>query len=133
MALTAIVFTFVMGEAQPGYNFLVENPAISQDILKFAVCSAAGQAFIFYTISQFDSLVCTTVTTTRKVFSVLYSILMKGHQLNGQGWGGIAMACGGILGELEEKYSEGKKANALKEKKKKDGDADATGDKGKKD
>merc|ERR1711865_1142644 len=106
----ALAFTFVMGEAGPGYKFLSENPAIFKDILKFAACSACGQAFIFYTISKFDSLVCTTVTTTRKVFSVLYSILMKGHVLNEQGWAGIAMACGGILGELEEKYSEGKKA-----------------------
>merc|ERR1712008_377318 len=74
---------------------------------------AVGQAFIFYTISSFDPLVCTTVTTTRKVFSVLLSIFTKGHQLNNQGWAGIAMACGGILGELEEKYSASKKSGKV--------------------
>jgi len=51
MALTAIVFTFVMGEFGPGCQFLLENPAIFKDILMFAACSAVGQAFIFYTIS----------------------------------------------------------------------------------
>merc|ERR1712176_1178508 len=102
MALTAVVFTFVLGELEPGLNFLRKNPEILSNVIQFAACSAVGQAFIFFTISSFDPLVCTTVTTTRKVFSVLYSIFAKGHQLNAQGWTGIAMACGGILGELEE-------------------------------
>merc|ERR1711920_788580 len=66
----------------------------------------------------FDPLVCTTITTTRKVFSVLLSVFTKGHNLNGQGWAGIACACTGILGELEEKYSKSKEAT----KKKTDGD-----------
>jgi len=118
MALTAVVFTFIMGEFEPGYKFCMENPAIFKSVCQFAACSAVGQAFIFYTISTFDPLVCTTVTTTRKVFSVLYSILMKGHQMNAQGWSGVAMACGGILGELEEKYSKSKKHANNNEKKK---------------
>merc|ERR1712228_846796 len=44
MALTAVVFTFIMGEAEPGYKFLVENPGILKDVIKFAACSAIGQA-----------------------------------------------------------------------------------------
>eukprot|EP00968_Pinguiococcus_pyrenoidosus_P029219 scaffold8416_cov267-Pinguiococcus_pyrenoidosus.AAC.3 len=44
---------------------------------RFAACSAFGQSFIFYTIANFDPLVCTTVTTTRKIFSVLLSIVLK--------------------------------------------------------
>merc|ERR1711879_792741 len=127
MAITAVVFALVMGEFQPGMQFCKDNPAIFWDILKFAACSAAGQAFIFFTISSFDPLVCTTVTTTRKVFSVLYSIFAKGHQLNMQGWVGVSMACSGILGELEEKYTASKsKARAGEGKKtddpKKNGD-----------
>jgi len=108
MMLTAFVFTCLFGEFAPGTAFMMANPAIFSAILRFAVCSAVGQAFIFYTISTFDPLVCTTVTTTRKVFSVLYSIFAKGHSLNGQGWSGVALACSGILGELEEKYSKSK-------------------------
>eukprot|EP00419_Tripos_fusus_P000087 CAMPEP_0172685278 /NCGR_PEP_ID=MMETSP1074-20121228/20128_1 /TAXON_ID=2916 /ORGANISM="Ceratium fusus, Strain PA161109" /LENGTH=321 /DNA_ID=CAMNT_0013504393 /DNA_START=35 /DNA_END=1000 /DNA_ORIENTATION=- len=118
MALTAVIFTFIMGEFQPGWKFCMENPAIFKNILQFAACSAVGQAFIFFVISTFDPLVCTTVTTTRKVFSVLYSILMKGHQMNAQGWTGVSMACGGILLELEEKYSKNKKHAKSNEKKK---------------
>merc|ERR1719464_1193828 len=107
-----------MGEFEPAKEFLLKYPAIWKDIIKFSICSAIGQAFIFFVISTFDPLVCTTVTTTRKVFSVLYSILMKGHQMNAQGWTGVSMACGGILLELEEKYSKNKKHAKSNEKKK---------------
>merc|ERR1719506_1050405 len=107
---------FVLGEFQPGCAFLASNPGIFVDILRFGACSAVGQSFIFYMISTFDPLVCTAVTTTRKVFSVLLSIFLKGHKLNAQGWTGIAIACSGILGELEHKYSESqKKVAALAE------------------
>merc|ERR1712178_436979 len=115
MTVTAIVFMCAIGEFTPGCEFLKNNPDIFIAIVKFAVCSAVGQAFIFYTISAFDPLVCTTVTTTRKVFSVLLSIFTKGHQLNGQGWGGISAACVGILGQLQQKYSESR--NKSKDKK----------------
>jgi UDP-galactose transporter B1 len=117
MTATAVIFMFILGEFAPGLNFLLSNPAISTDIAKFAVCSAVGQAFIFYTIASFDSLAATTVTTTRKVFSVLLSIFTKGHQLNTQGWVGITMACGGILAELEEKFSASRKKAAAEPKK----------------
>lgn len=119
MAVTACVFTVAMGEYQPGFAFLQENPAILQKVLMFAACSACSQACIFFVISSFDPLVCATVTTTRKVFSVLLSVLTKGHSLNNQGWTGISMACLGILGELEEKFSASrkKKADAGKETK----------------
>merc|ERR1711904_421789 len=105
MTLTALVFALVFGEFGPAMAFLANNPSIMTAIVKFAVCSAFGQAFIFFTISSFDPLVCTTVTTTRKVFSVVWSIITKGHKLVAMGWLGIALAFGGILGELEEKYS----------------------------
>ena len=71
--------------------------------MRFGACSAVGQSFIFYTISTFDPLVCTTVTTTRKIFSVLLSIFLKGHELPLMGWGGVALASAGILAEASSK------------------------------
>lgn len=100
MALTAAVFAAVLGEATTGIKFCVENPVILEKIIKFSVCSAIGQSFIFYTISNFDPLICTTVTTTRKVFSVLLSIFLNGHPMSTEGWVGIGLASTGILAEL---------------------------------
>ena len=103
MLLTALVFTVVRGEFQRGVSFCLENPLVLSSMLKFAACSAFGQSFIFFTIANFDPLVCTTVTTTRKIFSVLLSIILKGHALNGLGWSGVALASAGILSEVAGK------------------------------
>jgi len=116
MMITAAVFSLVLGEAIGGIQFCLKNPVIVEKILKFSVCSAFGQSFIFYTISNFDPLVCTTVTTTRKVFSVLLSIFLNGHPMNNQGWCGIALASAGILSELQDKS--GDKGHHGKEKEK---------------
>jgi len=77
-------------------------------ILKFSICSAVGQSFIFFTIAHFDPLVCTTVTTTRKVFSVILSIMLKGHALSFQGWSGVLLASSGIVSDIHEKYHRAK-------------------------
>jgi len=103
MALTAAVLAIALGEFTSGFKFCLENPIIYTKILKFALCSAVGQSFIFYTISEFDSLVCTTVTTTRKVFSVLLSIFLNGHAVSPEGWAGIGLASAGIISELFDK------------------------------
>lgn len=103
MGLTAAVLALFLGELNTGLAFCFANPVIFNKILKFALCSAVGQSFIFYTISNFDPLVCTTVTTTRKVFSVLLSIFLNGHAMSAQGWFGLSLASGGILAELADK------------------------------
>jgi UDP-galactose transporter B1 len=108
MCLTAIVIAMGLGEIQSGMAFCSANPEILTKIVKFSICSAVGQSFIFYTIANFDPLVLSTVTTTRKIFSVLLSIFLKGHSLSVTGWSGIALACAGIMSELES-MSKGKK------------------------
>ena len=115
MGLVALGVSVVMGEFQDGMDFCIHNTALFEKILKFGACSAIGQSFIFFTIANFDPLVCTTVTTTRKVFSVLLSIILKGHSLTGQGWAGLVCASGGILSELlDKKKKPEKKSEELK-------------------
>jgi len=102
-----------------GIEFLQANPEMYGAVLRFAACSALGQSAIFFTIANFDPLVCTTVTTTRKIFSVLLDIVSRGHVLNEVQWGGVGVATLGVLGELYETFSKKKpKEQATKDKKK---------------
>jgi UDP-galactose transporter B1 len=110
MCLTALVISGALNEIGSGLAYCTANPEIMEKIIKFAICSAVGQSFIFYTIANFDPLVLSTVTTTRKIFSVLLSIFLKGHSLSMTGWSGIALACGGIISEMTAKM--GGKAKA---------------------
>jgi len=99
MALGSLVAAVMFQELRAGYNFCSANPAIRQQILKFGVCGAMGQASIFYTIANFDSVVSTAVTTTRKLMSVLISLGEGDKSLSGMGWLGLGVASAGIIGE----------------------------------
>lgn len=105
MCLTASVVALGLGEFTNGLAYISANPEIYSKIIKFAICSAIGQSFIFYTIAHFDPLVLSLVTTTRKIFSVMLSIFLKGHSLSFTGWSGIGLACLGILSEMQAKAS----------------------------
>ena len=107
--------SMVAPEFSKGLAYCLSNPAILNKILIFSVASAVGQSFIFYTISNFDSLTCTTVTTTRKVMSTLLSIFTEGHSMSSTGWSGILIASGGIGMEIIDKMGH-KKLPASKTK-----------------
>jgi len=101
MMVAAGVFAAARSEITQGLRFCRENPSILTQIVKFSVCGAMGQASIFYTISNFDSVVCVAVTTTRKLISVILS-LMEGdaNSLPPTGWAGIGLAALGVAGEV---------------------------------
>merc|ERR1712187_809939 len=122
MVVGALV-ALCLGEFATGIAFILANPAILPKVPAFGVCSAIGQSFIFFVVSEYGPLKNATVTTTRKIFSVLLSIFLKGHALAPMGWAGIALGSIAIIGELipegktEEKKTDGKKKNE-KEKEK---------------
>lgn len=105
MCGTALLIAVGTTELFTGWQFVSANPEIFSKILQFSACSAIGQSFIFYTLAHFDPLVLSTVTTTRKIFSVLLSIFFKGHHLTWTGWMGVNLACLGILAEMQSKMS----------------------------
>jgi solute carrier family 35 (UDP-galactose transporter), member B1 len=66
-------------------------------LLLFCLCGAVGQLFIFFSIRRFGTLVTTIVTTTRKFFNILLSVLWLGTPLLAQQWAAVAMVFSGLL------------------------------------
>ena len=90
MCLTASVVVLGFGKFITGLVFTVSKPEIFSKVVKFALCLAMGQSLIFfYTIANYDPLILSTVTTTRKIFFVLLSIFLNGHALISTGWGSL--------------------------------------------
>jgi UDP-galactose transporter B1 len=112
MMIVGLVVSVVLGDFFSGIAYCTLNPDIFSLIIKFSCCSAIGQSFIFYTVAHFDPLVCSTVTTTRKIFSVLLSIFLKGHHMTLQGWVGVTIAISGIISEVESKCTSRRKKQA---------------------
>lgn len=120
------------GELYGAIAFYQRHPTILYDVLGFAVCGAVGQLFIcespscscamlssltnpcsiVYTLSIFGSLFLVTVTVTRKMLTMIISVLWFGHSLSGMQWVGVACVFGGIGIEAEL----GKREKAAKER-----------------
>jgi UDP-galactose transporter B1 len=79
-----------------GLHFAARHPSVIPMMAAFALTSAAGQMFIYYTVRHYGSLVCTMVTTTRKFFTILLSVLWFGHHLSLLQWIAVAIVFAGI-------------------------------------
>ena len=70
-------------------------------ILVYSLASAVGQNFIYYTITQFSPLLLTTVTTTRKIFSTVFSVFRDpSNSLSPVQWSGCSLVFLGLLIDL---------------------------------
>lgn len=78
------------------HRFVTTYPKALTDILLFAAFGAAGQIFVFVILEKFDSLILVTATVTRKMISMILSVMLFGHKLSNVQWGGVAMVFGGI-------------------------------------
>jgi len=80
--LICLVVAIVSGQFFGIIEFVTKYPAVIKDLVLLAVLGTLGQIFIFYTIFNFDPLFLSIVTTTRKFFTVLASILIYRHPIN---------------------------------------------------
>ncbi|KAI9720786.1 MAG: hypothetical protein M1812_002625 [Candelaria pacifica] len=87
------------GEFREAMAFISRHPMVGRDVLGFAACGAVGQLFIFYTLSNFSSLLLVTVTVTRKMLTMILSVLWFGHRLSGMQWLGVGLVFGGVGAE----------------------------------
>ncbi|KAK8210219.1 UDP-galactose transporter [Zalaria obscura] len=83
-------------ELQAAVEFVRAHPQVGWDVLGFAACGALGQVFIFYTLSTFGSLLLVTVTVTRKMLTMILSVVWFGHRLSAMQWVGVGLVFGGI-------------------------------------
>ncbi|KXX76465.1 UDP-galactose transporter 1 [Madurella mycetomatis] len=84
------------GELAAALDFLRRYPAVWRDVLGFALCGCVGQVFIFHTLSTFSSVLLVTVTVTRKMFTMILSVVAFGHRLSQMQWLGVGLVFGGI-------------------------------------
>lgn len=99
-------------ELSSALAFLARHPAVTRDMLGFAACGAIGQLFIYATLERFSSLLLVTVTVTRKMLTMLLSVLWFGKSLSSGQWFGVALVFGGVAAEALVQKSEKKNKQA---------------------
>lgn len=83
-------------ELSSALDFIQRHPQVGRDILLFSIFGAIGQIFIFHTLQVYSSLLLVTVTVTRKMMSMILSVVWFGHSIKGMQWLGVGLVFGGI-------------------------------------
>jgi len=84
------------GELLEFLKFVQRHPDVLWQMATLSIASALGQHFIFMCVTDFGPLPCSIITTTRKFFTVLGSVLFFGNALSQRQWIGTALVFSGI-------------------------------------
>lgn len=91
---------FLTGEAMEFIAFATKYPQMLGHLATLALAGALGQLFIFMMVSSFGALACSVVTTTRKFFTVLCSVLLFGNNLSSRQWMGTVLVFTGLFADM---------------------------------
>jgi UDP-galactose transporter B1 len=104
--LVAFVLSIFTGHLFGGIAFCAKQPQLLWAIVVYSLCSAVGGNFVYFTLTQFNPLVLTTVTTVRKIFSTLFSIFRNpNNALSPMQWSGTLLVFAGLLGDIVRKLT----------------------------
>ncbi|XP_062519669.1 solute carrier family 35 member B1-like [Corticium candelabrum] len=84
------------GEGIQAVYFIIRHPEVMIHLVLFGLTSAIGQVFIFVTITTFSPLTCSIITTTRKFFTILVSVVMFANPLLSHQWLGVFLVFLGL-------------------------------------
>lgn len=76
----------IIFEGYEPYLFISRFPSTPYYIFALSLAGTCGQFFIFQSLIRFGSLYLAIITTTRKFFTVLVSVIVFGHKLSYGQW-----------------------------------------------
>lgn len=79
------------GGFSEGLEFMSKYSLFLIHVILLSICSATGQLFIFYTISQFGAVIFTIIMTTRQALAILLSCVIYGHPVSMVGILGVTI------------------------------------------
>ena len=68
------------------FEFQKKYPSVWLMIFIYNACSSIGQSFIFLTVVNFGPLMCSIITTSRKFFTILFSVILFRNPLSHMQW-----------------------------------------------
>lgn len=95
------------GELFEFLAFAQRHPSVWFNMISFSLASAIGQMFIFITVTTFGPLTCSIITTTRKFFTILASVIIFQNPISSRQWFGTGLVFVGL--GLDSVYGKEKK------------------------
>jgi len=105
-ALFLFLAILLKGELFVSMAFCRRHPEILLDLVWLGCTSGVGQHAIIFIIRNFNSLVLSIVTTTRKLFTILISILWFGHSLSWIQWLAMGLVFSSITWDVIQSQSQ---------------------------
>lgn len=78
--LLTIIFLTITGDLLPWIQAILTHTDYLSDLLVTGILSIIGQIFIYRLIKQFKQHIVPFIITTRKIFTVVLSIIYYNHQ-----------------------------------------------------
>ena len=103
LALWLLVDPLGTGELGFFLSFARASPDVLGDMGLFCLGGALGQTFVFRALGSFGSITLVTITVTRKLFTIIFSVVLYGHPTTLGQWAAVAVVFGGILIEAVQK------------------------------
>lgn len=98
-SLFAIIAVLPTGEVWAFVPFIQRHPEVLYKMALLALTGSLGQFFIFVMVSSFGPLPCSIATTTRKFFTVLFSVIWFQNTLGYKQWIGCALVFIGLFAD----------------------------------
>lgn len=105
-------------ELKTALDFIKLHPSVKVPLAQYSLTGSLGQLFIFETLQHFGSLTLVTITLTRKLFTMILSVIVYKHKLTLGQWAGAAVVFAGIGVEAWVKRRDIHAKRVLQEKEK---------------
>lgn len=102
-----IIGWFVYGADSEMYRALyaaTRCSALVYDIVLFCLCASVGQVLIFNVMKEFGSLAWITISVTRKLFTIVLSVLIFRHKVGVTQWVGVGLVFVGLFLDAAMSY-----------------------------
>jgi len=106
LAYLSVGYLFYGNESElwNAFTVFVSSPALRFDVLMFCICASVGQVIIFAVMKEFGSLLWVTVSITRKLVTIVVSVVMFNHSIGIWQWIGVASVFSGMSLEVFMSY-----------------------------
>lgn len=94
--LICIIGLVIKGDLIDSLKYCKSHPLVVLDIVLISVLQVLGQVSIYFIVLNFKQHIFPLVSTTRKVFTVLLSIFIFNHKMNGYQWCALILVFGGM-------------------------------------
>lgn len=114
----AFLFVFtnaaVQGELIPSIKFLINHPSANIDLFGVCILQLVGQICIYLVVANFKQHIYPLISTVRKIFTILLSILVYGHPMTIHQWFAMVLVFGGMAYEFVDEVNSHEKHNKEK-------------------